>query len=132
MGLNLARANRSIGDESSASITWLEYADALAAALDSAGGSWGGGDTLKPSGPISCEDALAPLANVSVDEYAARALESTLRHVRARARRSFGLVDALELQCEAARLRLLLIRHYARLGDANRVRALAWETHAVL
>jgi hypothetical protein len=131
MGLYLARAGRSVGHEPSASITWLEYADALSAAVDQAGGSRCG-DALEPSGLIPCEPEPDAPTNVGGDEAAARALESALRHVRARARRPFGLVDALELQCEAARLRLPLIRLYARLGARRRVKALAREIHAVL
>jgi hypothetical protein len=131
MGLYLARAGRSVGHEPCASITWREYVDALSTAADPAGGSRAG-DTLEHSALIPREDPPDEPANVSVDESTARALENALRHVRARARRPFGLADVLELQCEAARLRPLLIRLYARLGHADRVKTLAREIYAVL
>jgi hypothetical protein len=72
------------------------------------------------------------LGNVSLAESAVRVLERALEHVRGRTGQSFGLVNALELQCEAARLRLVLMQLYTRLGQPDRARALARETVAVL
>jgi hypothetical protein len=43
-----------------------------------------------------------------------------------------GLTNALQLQCEAAMLRLVLMRLYMRLGKVDIARSLAQEAHAVL
>lgn len=130
MGFNLARAGRTVGHEPSASITWLEYTEALALALESTTDSRSAHPLVAP---VLSPASDAPDEQASLDlPWAARALEQALEHVRERARRSVGLVNALELQCEAARLRLLLMRLYARLGHEDRLRALARETQALL
>lgn len=130
MGLYLARAGRTVGHEPNASITWLEYIEALSLALESARDP---GPAHPPVASVlfSATDAPDEPAALGL-ERAARTLEQALGHVRERARRSFGLVSALELQCEAARLRLLLMRLYTRLGHEDRLRALARETYALL
>ncbi len=63
---------------------------------------------------------------------AVKHLEIALRLVSHHARRAVGLTDALQLQCEAATLRLILIRLYMRLGNVARARALAREAQTVL
>jgi hypothetical protein len=130
MGLYLAGAGRTAGHEPSASITWLEYTEALSAALEAATDS-GPAGPLVASTLFPTTDEVDEPASPGLEEAAGH-LEQALGHVWERASRSVGLVNALELQCEAARLRLLLMRLYARLGRAERVRALARETYAVL
>jgi hypothetical protein len=130
MGLNLARSGRTVRHEPSASITWLEYTEALSTALESATDS-GPAHPLLASVLVPATDAPDEPASLG-PEGAARVLEQALGHVQERAGRSIGLVSALELQCEAARLRLLLMRLYARLGHEDRLKALVRETHALL
>jgi Flp pilus assembly protein TadD len=65
-------------------------------------------------------------------EPAIKHLEIALRLVSHHARRAVGLTDALQLQCEAATLRLILIRLYMRLGNVARARSLAREAQTVL
>ena len=52
--------------------------------------------------------------------------------IRHRARRAVGLAEVLHLQCEAAKLRLLLIPLYMRLGEVDKATSLAREAQATL
>ena len=155
MGLFFARTRRTPWDEPSASITWREYVAALSAATDLDDRGLGPGrvvsSALPSLGPE--ETALAVLSEQvrrkPEDETAhrllglthlargrigpaVRHLEIAFRLVRRHAQRSVGLTDALQLQCEAARLRLVLIRLYMRLGRVDRACSLALEAQAML
>lgn len=132
MGLHFARTRRTIGDEPSASITWREYVEALSAATHPGDVGHGGhGGDRRVTGAPPMEDGTPDVAH-GRDGSAIRPLEIALRLVRRRARRAVGLEDALQLQCEAARLRLMLIQLHARLGNLDRAGALAQETQDVL
>jgi hypothetical protein len=125
MGLYFGRAPGAAWGEPSPSITAREYVSALAAATD----------LLRDSG-CGCEDAhrllgLAHLAGGRV-RSAVKHLEIALDLARRDARGALGMTEALRLQCEAARLRLVLIRLYVRLGDVRLARALAREIQARL
>jgi Flp pilus assembly protein TadD len=157
MGLFFARTRRTPWDELSASITWREYVAAFSAATDPGdrrrGPSRAVASALPYLGVGPDETALAVLSEQvrrrPEDETAHRQLGPThlargrigpaVRHleiafclVRRHAQRPVGLTDALQLQCEAARLRLALIRLYMRLGRVDRARSLAQEAQAVL
>jgi hypothetical protein len=133
MGLHFARARRTTGDEPSASITWREYVVALSAATHPGDVSHGGhgGDRRGVTGAPPVEDGTPDVTH-GRDGSAIRPLEIALRLVRRRARWAVGLEDALQLQCEAARFRLMLIQLYVRLGNRDRAGALAQESQDVL
>jgi hypothetical protein len=156
MGLNFPRPPRAI-QEPSASITWCEYMAALDAATDPGACVRA---RAHPDGPArSCpvdglEETETALLREQVrrrpeDETAhrllglghlahgrigpaVRHLEIALRLVRGHARHAVGLTDALQRQCEAAVLRLVLLRLHVRLGNVNRASALAQEAQALL
>ena len=157
MGLHFPRTGRKAGDDLRASITWCEYVSALSAATDP--GDLGRGRThtvtsgLPYLGVGPNETAVTALSEQvrrrPEDETAHRLLgltqlargrigpavkhlEIALRLVSHHARRAVGLTDALHLQCEAATLRLMLIRLYMRLGNVARARSLAREAQTVL
>jgi hypothetical protein len=156
MGLNFPRPPRAI-EELSASITWCEYMSALDAATDP--GAYVPVhphlDGLARPCPVNgleenetallCEQVrrrpedetahrllgLGHLAHGRIGP-AVRHLEIALRLVRDRARHAVGLTDALQRQCEAAALRLVLLRLHMRLGNVNRASALVQEAQALL
>jgi hypothetical protein len=132
MGLYFAPTCRT-GGEPSASITWREYVAALSAAIhpDDVRHGGHGGDRRGATGAPSLEDGTPDVCH-GRDASAIRRLEIALRLVRHQAQRAVGLEDALQLQCEAARLRLMLIQFHARLGNLDRAGALAQETQDVL
>jgi cytochrome c-type biogenesis protein CcmH/NrfG len=63
---------------------------------------------------------------------AVRHLEIALGLIGTEAQRAVSLTEAIRLQCEAATLRLVLIRLYGRLGNDARARALAQDVQAAL
>ena len=133
MGLYFAPTRRTWG-EPSASITWREYVAGLSAATDPAVTATGVLPEelrLRPDGA-----AVDPLLSGSLpargQASAAAHLEMALRLAQHRARRAFGLAETLRLQCEAAKLRLLLIPLYMRLGEVAKARSLALEAQAIL
>jgi hypothetical protein len=130
MGLYSARAHRTIGDEPTASTTWREYVVALSAATDPGAAGCAGHAVGLGIGGLP-EDRLTGLVHERAGS-AVRALEDALRSVRRRARRAVGLADTLQLECEAARLRLLLIQLYMRLDEVDRAGVLARESQALL
>jgi hypothetical protein len=155
MGLFFARTRQTPWDEPSASITWREYVGALSAATDP--GDRGPGRVVTSALPYlgvgPDETAIAVLSEQvrrkPEDETAhrllalthlargrigpaVRHLEIAFRLVQRHAQRTVGLTDALQLQCEAARLRLVLIRLYMRLGRVDRACSLAQEAQALL
>ncbi|HWC01756.1 MAG TPA: hypothetical protein VHF87_03215 [Methylomirabilota bacterium] len=157
MGFYLARGRGTAWSDLGASITWREYNSALAAATDREDPALErgrfGASVLPYLGVGPEETALAVLAEQvrrrPEDEVAqrllglthlargrhgaaARHLEIAFRLVRRHANRAVGLTDALRLQCEAATLRLVLVRLYTRLGNAERARSLARESQALL
>jgi hypothetical protein len=127
MGFYFAGVRPLIGDEPSASTTWREYVEALSGASESGAG----GHALGGSGSRLPGDRLTRPGRERAGS-AARSLENALEVVRRRARKAFGLTDTLQLQCEAAALRLLLIQLYTSRGERDRAGALARETQAVL
>ena len=158
MGLYFLRTDRATtGGEPSASITWREYSSAFAAAT---GEATGGTDApAAPRGPcpgsgLELDETAIGVLSERVRRRpgddtahrqlglthlargrtapAVRHLEIAFRLVRRRAQRAVGLTDALQLQCEAARLRLTLMRLYMRLGQVDKARSLAQEAQAVL
>jgi Flp pilus assembly protein TadD len=157
MGLFFARTRRTPWDEPSASITWREYVAALSEATDPGDRGHGPGRVVPSAQPYLGvrpeETALAVLSEQvrrkPEDETAhrllglthlargrigpaVRHLEIAFRLVRRRAQRAVGLTDALQLQCEAATLRLVLIRLYMRLGRVDRACSLAQEAQVML
>jgi hypothetical protein len=157
MGRYLPRFSRTPKDEPSASITWCEYMAALSTACDQGNRVRAGVNPGSPawtragSGPDGTETVLLServrrrpddetahrllglvhLAHGQVGP-AVRHLEIALRLVRGHARHAVGLADALQRQCEAAVLRLVLLRLHMRLGHNTRASALAQEIQAVL
>jgi hypothetical protein len=134
MGLYFARTGRSTGDEPCASITWREYVAGLSVATDPAEIPT---VVLPEELRLRPGDAAAdrPLGGAAMDPGSASAvahLEIVLRLVKRRARRAIGLPEILRLECEAAKLRLLLIPLYVRLGEVDKARSLAREAQAVL
>lgn len=156
MGLHFRRTPRALR-ELSASITWCEYISALSAAT-APGDSFQA--RVHPDGPVRprpanglraaetgllCEQVrrrpedetahrllgLAHLAHGQVGP-AVRHLEIALQLVRRHLRRTVGLADALQRQCEAATLRLVLLRLHMRLGGESRASSLAQEAQAIL
>jgi len=157
MGFYLARTRGTSWDALSASITWREYSSALSAVTDSgdrghgrdrfdaSGLPWLGDGSHKTAIAVLSEQVhrrpedetahrLLGLAHLARGRTgpAVRHLEIALRLVRRHAPRAVGLTDALHLQCEAATLRLVLMRVYVRLGKADRACALAQEAQALL
>ena len=131
MGLYFARTRRTWG-EPCASITWREYAAALAAATDPTGTTAAGLPEelcLRPE-RVGRPVSGAPPAHERGSTVAH--LEIALRVIRHRARRAVGLAEVLRLQCEAAKLRLLLIPLYMRLGEVDKATSLAREAQATL
>lgn len=61
------------------------------------------------------------------DRLAVKHLEAALDLLRRKATRAMSLEDVLQLQCEAAVLRTLLIRLHARLGEVQATRSLVRE-----
>jgi hypothetical protein len=59
-------------------------------------------------------------------------LEIALGLARRDARGALGMTETLRLQCQAARLRLVLMGLYGRLGDVHRASVLAREIQAGL
>jgi hypothetical protein len=133
MGLYFAPTRRTWG-EPSASITWREYVEGLSAATDPAETATGvlpkelrlGPDGAAVDCPVS--GSLPARGQASTATH----LEIALRLAQRRARRAVGLSEALRLQCEAAKLRLLLIPLYVRLGEVAKARSLAREAQAIL
>jgi hypothetical protein len=131
MGLHLFPVGRAAWDEPCASITWREYVSALAAASSDPAETAsailrvrpGGAATRRPPGE-------APLARPGESEVAH--LEIALRLVQRQARRTIGLAEILRLSCEAAKIRLLLVPLYMRLGQVDRAKSLAREIQTVL
>jgi tetratricopeptide (TPR) repeat protein len=157
MGLFFARTRRTPWDEPSASITWREYVAALSAATDPGDRGHGPGRVVTSGLPylgVGPEETALAVFSEQVrrnpeDETAhrllglthlargrirpaVRHLEIAFRLVRRHAPRAVGLTDALQLQCEAARLRLVLIRLYMRLGRVDRACSLAQEAQVML
>ena len=157
MGLYFPRTPRAIRHELSASITWCEYMSALSTASDAGDRVQGRTDPDSPARPRSasglervhmaslCEQLhrrpedetahrLLGLAHLAQGQIApaVRHFEIALSLVRRHARHAVGLTDALQRQCEAAGLRLVLLRLHMRLGNEGRARSLAQETQAVL
>ena len=157
MGFHFPRAGRTAWGDLSASITWCEYMSALSAATDPGDQGHGQKHTVTAGLPYlgvgPNETAVTALSEQvrrrPEDESAhrllgltqlargrigsaAKHLEIALRLVSHHARRAVGLTDALRLQCEAATLRLMLIRLYMRLGNVARARSLAREAQTVL
>lgn len=156
MGLYLPATGPAAGEALSASITWREYTWALAAATEWGDGGRGGRPGARgmpgpgpgkggPADPVPAARGrrrprggaahrrlgLALLAD-GRDAAAARHLGIAYHLARRAARHAVGLTDVMQLQCEAAMLRLALIRLYMRLGQADRARALSREALAVL
>jgi hypothetical protein len=124
MGLNLGRGTGAAWGDVSPSITPREYVSALAAATD----------LLRDPG--CCVEAaahrllgLGHLAGGRVGP-AVKHLEIALGLARRDARGALGMTETLRLQCEAARLRLVLMGLYMRLGDVHRASVLAREIQA--
>jgi hypothetical protein len=157
MGLFFARTRRTAWDEPSASITWREYVAALSAAIDPGDRGHGFSRVVTSALPYlrvgPDETAIAVLSELvrrkPEDETAhrllalthlargrigpaVRHLEIAFRLVRRHAQRAVGLTDTLQLQCEAAKPRLVLVRLYMRPGRVDRARSLAQESRAVL
>lgn len=157
MGLHFPRTPRGIRHELSASITWCEYMSALAAATDPGDRKQGRTHPDSPARPRPangleqghmaslCEQVrrrpedetahrLLGLVHLARGQMAPAVshLEIALSLVRGHARRAMGLTDALQRQCEAAGLRLVLLRLHMRLGNAGRARSLAQEVRAIL
>ena len=152
MGLYFRRTPGIRGDLG-ASITWREYVSALSAATDP-------GASPRPDSPAPPHAAKAPderemgcllewVRHRPEDETAHRLLGlghlargrlgSAVRHLeialgltRREAMRPVGLRDTARVQLETATLRLVLMRLHMRLGNADRAKALARETQAVL
>jgi hypothetical protein len=155
MGLYFGRAPGTAWGEISPSITAREYLSALSAATDLLGDSGRGPDSpgsdhlgtgLHASALVALADrirrrpededahrllGLSHLAGGQVGP-AVRHLEIALCLARRDARGALGMTETLRLQCEAARLRLVLMRLYMRLGDVRAACALAREIQAVL
>jgi hypothetical protein len=158
MGLYFPRTPRTIRDALSGAVTWREYMSALSAAAEP--GAFIAA-AIHPDSPVlppavhrsdnKTEPAFlrGQLRRRPRDETVHRRLglghlargqigpavghlEIALRLNRLQARRAVGLTDALRLQCEAATLRLVLMRLYRRLGNEARARSLAQEAQAVL
>ena len=157
MGLHFPRTPRAIRDELIPSITWCEYMSALSAATDPGDRIQAVAHSDSPalpgaaSGLDETETALLreQVRRRPEDETAHRLLGLThlargqirpaVRHleiafslVRLHAQQAVGLTDALRLQCEAATLRLVLMRLHMRLGNEDRAWSLAQEVQAVL
>jgi hypothetical protein len=155
MGLYFGRAPGTTWEDISPSITAREYVSALAAATDLLGepgrdsgrpGSHHLGAWLHAPGIADLserirrrpgdEDAhrLLGLSHLAADRVrpAVKHLEIALRLARRDARGALGMTEALRLHCEAARLRLVLLRLYMKVGDVRRARALAREIQAAL
>jgi hypothetical protein len=157
VGLHFPRTGRRTWNDLSASITWCEYVSALSTATDPGDLAHGRGHSVTTGLPYMGvgpnETAVTALfeqvCRRPEDETAHRLLgltqlargrigpavkhlEIALRLVSHHARRAVGLTDALHLQCEAATLRLMLIRLHMRLGNVARARSLAREAQTVL
>jgi len=157
MGLYFPRTPPPIRQELSASITWCEYMSALSAAIDPVDRRQG---PIHPDSParLRLANGLEQVHAASLGEQirrrpedetahrllglvylgqgqiapAVRHLEIALSLVRGHVRRAVGLADALQRQCEAAGLRLVLLRLHMRLGNESRASSLAQEAQAVL
>jgi hypothetical protein len=133
MGLYFARTRRTWG-EPCASITWREYVAGLSAATDpteTATAVLPEELRLRPEGAPVGRPGIGPSPARGRGSAVAH-LEIALRLVQRRARRAVGLAEVLRLECEAAKLRLLLIPLYMRLGEVDKARALAREAQATL
>ena len=157
MGLYFPRTPRAIRHELSASITWCEYMSALSAATEPVDHRQEHTHPDSPARPCPanglekahtaslCEQVrrrpedetahrLLGLVYLTQGQIApaVRHLEIALRLVRGHARRAVGLTDALQRQCEAAVLRLVLLRLKMLLGNESRASSLAHEVQAIL
>jgi hypothetical protein len=133
MGLYFARTRRTWG-EPCASITWREYVAGLSAATDPTGTATAVLPEelrLRTEGAAVGRPVSAPPPARGRGSAVAR-LQIALRLVQRRARRALGLAEILRLECEAAKLRLLLIPLYMRIGEVDKARALAREAQATL
>ena len=157
MGLYFPRTPRAPRREPNASVTWCEYMSALSAATDPGACIRAHVRPESPARPRSAfwrdeaelaflraqvgrrpEDetahrllGLAHLAHGRIGP-AVRHLDMARRLVQGHARRAVGRTDALQRQCEAAVLRLILMRLHMRLGNEDRARSLAQEVQAGL
>jgi Flp pilus assembly protein TadD len=157
VGLHFPRTGRKAWDDLTASITWCEYVSALSAVTEPGDQRHGRKQTVTAGLPhvgVGPNETAVTALSEQVrrrpeDETAHRLLgltqlargrigpavkhlEIALRLVSHHARRAVGLTDALHLQCEAATLRLMLIRLHMRLGNVPRARSLAREAQTVL
>jgi hypothetical protein len=138
------------------SVTWGEYRSALAQATGprDAAPAPDRADGLAPLAPRRLDPASMALLRTRVrdcpmdgaaqrllglghaaegrPEEAVRHLEVALGLLRLEARRAVGLGEALRLECEAATLRMVLMGLHRRLGNAQRLRALAQVGQTVL
>jgi hypothetical protein len=123
VGLYFGRAPGIAWGDVSPSITAREYVSALAAATDL---------LCDPGGP-GARRLLGPshLVGGRVGP-AVKHLEIALGLARRDARCALGMTEILRLRCEVARLRLVLMRLYMRLGDVHQATALAREIQAGL
>lgn len=157
MGFHFPRTPGAARVELSGSITWCEYVAALSTAAHP-GDQWHGpGHTVTAGLPCvgvgPKETAVTALSEqvrrrpedetahrlLGLTQLARGRIEPAVKHleialwlVSHHARRAVGLTDALQLQCAAATLRLILIRLYMRLGNVARARSLAREAQTVL
>jgi hypothetical protein len=148
-----ADAERALGEDLSPTVTAGEYLEAMTAVVEelaeaprgrchtclpglrALAAGLAGRATLVFSAHVrrhpSDEHAyrLLGLAHLSWgnERLAARHLEVALSLLRRRAGRAMSLRDRLRVQCEAALLRIVLIRLYSRLGEVQAARWLARE-----
>jgi Flp pilus assembly protein TadD len=154
VGFYFARARRTGHPSITPSVTWREYLGALAVATErspvSAGARRGAARQLRegPHEPTlaalsgwvqrrpgdEAAHRLLGLTHLACGQLdgAARHLEMALRIVRRQSRGAVELADALGLQIEAAKLRLVLIPVYGRLGKRAQAQALARGGHVDL
>jgi hypothetical protein len=125
MGLYLGRGTGAACGDVSPSITAREYVRALAAATDLLS------DPGCCVGDAHRQLGLGHLAGGRVGP-AVKHLEIALGLARRDARGALGMTETLRLQCQAARLRLVLMGLYVRLGDVHRASVLAREIQAGL
>jgi hypothetical protein len=137
MGFYFGRATETARGDVSPSITPREYVSALAAATDllrDPGPSVHGGSRRLEARLDAESHRLVGLSHLAGGRVglAARHLEIALGLVRRVMPRALGMTEALRLQCEAARLSLVLVRLYVRLGEIRQAHALAREIQAML
>ncbi len=154
MGFYFVRARRTSRPPITPSVTWREYLGALAVATErspvGAGARRGAARQLRegPHQPTltalsewvhrhpadEAAHRLLGLTHLACGqlERAARHLDIALRIVRLQSRSAVELADALRLQIEAAKLRLVLIPLYGRLGKRAQAQALVGESHVDL